>query len=279
MSFGDLSRINTNLQALDSVYSLNKTSKKLGEVQTRLSSGIRINKAEDDAAGFSIASKLNAKITGLTQALANTGDGKSVLQIAEKNLGTILDKLTVMKQKATQAANDTYGTEERTFLQDQVRGFADDIDQIVGQTEFNGRQLLDGNYVAQFQTGAGTTASDSVTADLTGPGFSSAGLGVNALDLSDFTNSQAAIDSIDNAIGTINTTINTIGVTQSSLTAREEILNNAIISNNAAKSRILDTDFAKEQSDSLKLQILQQTNIAALAQANAAPQAVLGFLG
>lgn len=279
MSFGDLSRINTNLQALDSVFSLNKTSKRLGEQQTKLSSGLRINKAEDDAAGFSIATKLNAKLAGLEQALANTGDGKSVLDIAEKNLGTILDKLTVMKQKATQAANDTYSTEERTFLQDQVRGFADDIDQIVDQTEFNGTKLLDGTYQANFQTGAGTDASDTVQADLTDNAYTSAGLGIANLDLSDTANSQAAIDAIDAAIGNINTTVNELGVTQSSLTAREEILNNAIISNNAAKSRILDTDFAKTQSESLKLQILQQTNIAALSQANAAPQAVLGFLG
>lgn len=279
MSFGDLSRINTNLQALDSVFSLNKTSKRLGEQQTKLSSGLRINKAEDDAAGFSIATKLNAKLAGLEQALANTGDGKSVLDIAEKNLVTILDKLTVMKQKATQAANDTYSTEERTFLQDQVRGFADDIDQIVDQTEFNGTKLLDGTYQANFQTGAGTDDSDTVQADLTDNAYTSAGLGVAGLDLSDTANSQLAIDAIDAAIGNINTTVNELGVTQSSLTAREEILNNAIISNNAAKSRILDTDFAKTQSESLKLQILQQTNIAALSQANAAPQAVLGFLG
>lgn len=278
MSFGDLSRINTNLQALDSVYSLNRTSKRLGQEQTKLSSGLRINNAEDDAAGFSIATKLNAKIVGLEQALANTGDGKSVLQIAEKNLGTILEKLTIMKQKATQAANDTYGTAERTFLGDQVQGFADDIDQIVGQTEFNGVALLDGTYAAQFQTGAGTTASDSVNVSIT-QAFSSTGLSVNALNLSDATNSQAAITSIDAAIELVNTTVNSIGVDQASLTAREEILNNAIISNSAAKSRILDTDFAKTQSESLKLQILQQTNIAALSQANAAPQAVLGFLG
>lgn len=278
MSFGDLSRINTNLQALDSVYSLNRTSKRLGMEQTKLSSGLRINKAEDDAAGFSIATKLNAKIVGLEQALANTGDGKSVLDIAEKNLGTILEKLTTMKQKATQAANDTYGAGERTFIQDQVQGFADDIDQIVGQTEFNGVQLLDGTYAAQFQTGAGTTDSDSVNVSIT-QAFTSAGMGVSGLDLSSATNSQNAIDAIDGAIELVNTTVNSIGVDQSSLTAREEILNNAIISNSAAKSRILDTDFAKTQAESLKLQILQQTNISALAQANAAPQAVLGFLG
>jgi len=279
MSFGDLSRINTNLQALDSVYSLNRTSKRLSEQQTKLSTGLRINKAEDDAAGFSIATKLGAKLAGLEQALANAGDGKSVLDIAEKNLATILDKLTTMKQKATQAANDTYGTDERTFIQDQIQGFADDIDKIVAQTEFNDTLLLDGNYNAQFQTGAGTTASDVVTADLTSSAYDSTGLGVAGLTTDNITNAQAAIDAIDGAIGQINTTINDLGVIQSSLTAREEILNNAIISNNAAKSRILDTDFAKTQSESLKLQILQQTNIAALSQANAAPQAVLGFLG
>jgi flagellin len=279
MSFGDLSRINTNLQSLDSVFSLNRTSKRLAEQQTKLSSGLRINKAEDDAAGFSIATKLNAKIVGLDQALANTGDGKSVLDIAEKNLVTIVEKLTVMKQKATQAANDTYGADERKFLGDQVQGYADDINNIVDQTEFNGTKLIDGSYTGvQFQTGAGTADSDTVEVEIA-QAFSAAGLGVDALDLTDTANSQSAIDSIDAAIGIVNTTINQIGVTQSSLTSREEILNNAIISNSAAKSRILDTDFAKTQSESLKLQILQQTNISALAQANAAPQAVLGFLG
>lgn len=280
MSFGDFNRINTNLQSLDAQFSLNKINRDLGQTQLRLSTGLRINRAEDDAAGFSIASKLGSRIAGLEQALQNTGDAKSVLDIAESSFDSIIDILTEMKVKATQAANDTLGEEERGFIQQQVDSLAGELDDIVNQTVFQGTALLDGDYEASFQVGERT--ADVIFVEIetdTGEGFDSGGLGVDGLDVESHEDAQTSMGLIDDALTTVASMVNSLGIYQSQLSIREEILTQAINSNSAAQSRIQDADFAKEQSESIKLQILQQTATSALAQANSAPQAVLGFLG
>ncbi len=289
MSFGDLNRINTNLQSLDAQFSLNKINRDLGQTQLRLSTGLRINRAEDDAAGFSIASKLGARIAGLEQGLQNTGDAKSVLDIAEASFDSIIDILTEMKVKATQAANDTLGTDERGFIQQQIDSLEGELDALVDQTEFQGVSLLDGSYEASFQVGERT--EDVIFVDIQnedGPadGFNAEGLGVVDLSVTEdgdedtaHENAQVAIASIDDALTNVASAVNKLGINQTQLTIREEILSQAINSNSAAQSRIQDADFAAEQSEAIKLQILQQTATSALAQANTAPQAVLGFLG
>lgn len=289
MSFGDLNRINTNLQSLDAQFSLNKINRDLGQTQLRLSTGLRINRAEDDAAGFSIASKLGARIAGLEQGLQNTGDAKSVLDIAEASFDSIIDILTEMKVKATQAANDTLGEDERGFIQQQIDSLEGELDALVDQTEFQGVSLLDGTYEASFQVGERT--ADVIFVDIQnedGPadGFNAEGLGVDDLFVTEdgpedtaHDNAQAAIENIDDALTNVASAVNKLGINQTQLTIREEILSQAINSNSAAQSRIQDADFAAEQSDAIKLQILQQTATSALAQANTAPQAVLGFLG
>lgn len=280
MAFGDFNRINTNVQSLEARFSLDKINKRLGNTQLRLSTGLRINKAEDDAAGFSIAAKLTSRIAGLEQALSNTGDAKSVLDIAEASINSVLDILTTLKTKATQAANDTYGTEERNFIQSQVNSLVSELDSLVQQTVFQGVSLLSGTYNATFQVGERTY--DIINVQLTSGGatsaFTSNGLGVNALSVTSFASAQAAIVSIDTAINLMAGVVNQLGIYQTQLSIREEILTQAINSNSSARSRIRDADFAKEQSENIKLQILQQTAIASLAQSNAAPQAVLGFL-
>ncbi len=317
MSFGDLNRINTNLQSLDAQFSLNQINKRLGETQLRLSTGLKINKAEDDAAGFSISAKLSSRIAGLEQALQNTGDAKSVLDIAEASFNSVIDILTTLKTKATQAANDTYGTEERSFIQQQINSLLGELDSLVAQTEFQGNSLLDGNFQATMQVGERTadTINITITQDQSAAldsaasfaaGFHTVGLGLRtqgaiddldgllaadptsiilsvedtvAGDRTAHVNAQAAMEAIDAAITTVASAVNTLGINQTQLSIREEILTQSINSNNAARSRIQDADFAKEQSDAIKLQILQQTATAALAQANFAPQAVLGFIG
>lgn len=280
MAFADFNRINTNVQSLEARFSLDKINKRLGNTQLRLSTGLRINKAEDDAAGFSIAAKLSSRIAGLEQALQNTGDSKSVLDIAESSLNSILDILTTLKTKATQAANDTYGIVERGFIQSQVNSLVSELDSLIAQTVYQGNALLDGTYNATFQVGERTADTINVQINSGGTnGFDSAGLGVNSLGVTTHANAQAAMLSIDAAISTVATVVNTLGIYQTQLSIREEILTQAINSNFSARSRIRDADFAKEQSENIKLQILQQTAISALAQANAAPQAVLGFLG
>lgn len=283
MAFGDLNRINTNLQSLNAQFSLNKINKRLGETQLRLATGKRINKAEDDAAGFSIAAKLSSRIAGLDQALANTGDAKSVLDIAESSFGSILDILNTIKTKVTQAANGTYGTDERDFIDAQITELRAEIDDLQSSTEFQGTNLLDGNYDSQFQVGERT--SDTITVAINnggaGTGFDSTGLGLTAgaIDVTtSATTANASITAVDDAITAVADAVNQLGIDQTKLSIREETVTQAINSNKAARSRIEDADFAKEQSNAIKLQILQQTAITALAQANAAPQAVLGFV-
>ena len=279
MAFGDLNRINTNLQSLDARFSLDRINKDLGNTQLRLSTGFRINKAEDDSAGFSISTKLGARIAGLEQALANTGDAKSVLDIAEASFNSIIDILTTVKQKATQAANDTLGSDERGFIQSQVDSLVNELDALVAQTVFQGRGLLDGNYDATFQVGERTADTINVAITSGGGGYTSGDLSVDSLSLTSHASAQAAIVAADAALTSVATAVNQLGIYQTQLSIREEILTQSINSNNAARSRIRDADFAREQSESIKLQILQQTAIAALAQANAAPQSVLGFIG
>ena len=143
-SFGDLNRVNTNIQSLDAQLSLNRINRGLAENQLRLSTGLRINRAEDDAAGYSIATKLNSRVEGLTQALQNVGDAKSVLDIAESSFDTIMDNLIEMKGLATQAANDTLGDTEREYIGQQIAALGNDINEIANQTVFQDFQLLNG---------------------------------------------------------------------------------------------------------------------------------------
>ena len=309
-SFGDLNRVNTNIQSLDSQLSLNRINRDLSENQLKLSTGLRINKAEDDAAGYSIATKLNSRVAGLEQAMSNVGDAKSVLDIAESSFDTVMDNLIEMKSLSTQAANDTLGEEERGYIGAQISKLAEDINDVADQTVFQDTALLNGdpaNTGANAFSGTltltfqvGERASDTLEASLEAVNVSElfAGAGTGNISLSTAGGAQGALSfettngttasaddfrsflsSVDSAIGSMNDRVNEIGMTQSSLSTREVTLSQSISANSSAASRIMDADFAKEQSESVRLQILQQTSTSALAQANNGPQSVLGFLG
>jgi len=274
MSFGDLSRVNTNVGSIASRFQLNKVNSELADTQTRLSTGLRINKAEDDSAGFSIASKLRGRITGLEQALSNVGDAKSVLDIAESGINTVMDTLIEMKGLATQAANDTLGATERAFIGDQIAALAQDINTVSDQTSYQGTNLLEGDGVdsaSSAANGTGTTSltfqvgeaqSDTQSVSLSAISANSLFSGIldsgNAIDLkntdsttgatsdakgtlvvtsataSDF---NAFIGTIDTAIDSVSSVVNQIGIDQSSLSTRQENLTAAITSNSSAKSR------------------------------------------
>tara|TARA_Y100001935_G_scaffold217449_1_gene189789 strand:+ start:248848 stop:249699 length:852 start_codon:yes stop_codon:yes gene_type:complete len=283
-----------------------------------MSTGLKINKAEDDAAGYSIATKLKSRVAGLEQSLQNVGDAKSVLDIAESSFDTIMDGLIEMKGLATQAANDTLGDTERGYIGDQIKALGDDINEIANQTVYMDYELLNGSdnsgsLSLTFQVGerAEDVISTSISAVNVGELFASSGATANlgavgtqagggsttgsAITASAANSSgqgsltfastatsadyRSFIGAVDTAIDEMSNRVNDIGITQSSLSVREETLSEAISSNESAKSRIMDTDFAKEQSKSVKLQILQQTATSSLAQANMGPQSVLGFLG
>ncbi len=314
-SFGDLNRVNTNVQSLDSQLSLNRVNRDLANSRERLTTGKQINKAEDNAAGYSIATKLKSRVAGLEQSLQNVGDAKSVLDITESSFDIVMDSLIEMKSLATQAANDTLGDTERGYIGDQIEAIGNDINEIANQTIYQDTELLNGadnsgSVSLTFQTGE--RAEDTITATIAavnvgelfaasgdaslgatttaGGGAASGGaISVTAATASDqgtFTFATTAtaddfnafIADVDTAIDTMATNVNTIGITQSSLSLREDTLSETISATESAKSRIMDTDFAKEQSESVRLQILQQTATSALAQANNGPQSVLGFI-
>jgi flagellin len=328
-SFGDYNRVNTNVTAMDAQLSLNKINRDLGDSRLKLSTGFKINNAEDDAAGFAIATKLKSRVAGLEQALQNVSDAKSVLGVVEGAYGSIMDNLIEMKSLSTQASNDTLSATERTYIAKQINALGKDINDIAASATFNGVSLLaDSDTALTFQVGEGTTDTMAVTlndvdilalfsngvavADLGSASNASAdatvidvttdgdnGVGADTIDgdATDIARGEiefdlnagvvvaAAIDfrsftgHVDTAIGRLNGYMNQVGIDQRSLSGKEVNLTEAITANSAARSRIMDTDFAKEQSNSIRLQILQQTATAALTQANMGPQAVLGFLG
>lgn len=318
-SFGDLNRVNTNVQSFDAQLSLNRVNRDLANSRERLTTGKQINKAEDNAAGYSIATKLKSRVAGLEQSLQNVGDAKSVLDITESSFDIVMDSLIEMKSLATQAANDTLGATERGYIGDQIEAIGTDINEIANQTIFQDTELLNGtdnsgSISLTFQTGeraedtitatisavnvgelfgssatASTDANLGATATAGGGTAGGAAITVSAATAGTqgvFTFSSSAtaadfnafISAVDTAIDTMAGNVNTIGITQSSLSLREDTLSESISATESAKSRILDTDFAKEQSESVRLQILQQTATSALAQANNGPQAVLGFI-
>ena len=278
MAFGDLSRIGGNIKAMQALNSLNVINQELGIRQLRLATGKRINSAEDDAAGFVISKTLQHRGKGLSVALGNVGDAKSMLAIAEGGLDSILDILETMKEKVTQAASDTLGSSERNAIDNELDALTNEIDDIVDQTSFNGISLLSGKQLT-IQTGEAT--SDAMFMTVTAADHDSAALGVidASIDTSSAANASTAFSRVNAAITTVKNSIASIGSYQARLSTKETTLTNAITNTEASRSRIADADFAKEQLEALKLQIMQQTATSALAQANAAPQIVLSLFG
>jgi flagellin len=373
---------------------LNSTNNELGMRQLRLATGSRINRAEDDSAGYTIAKKLQARTRGQAQALSNISDAKSMLTVGEGSLNSVMDILQTMKEKSIQAANDTMGTDERTAIETQMDALYSEIGDIIGNTDFNGQNLFDGS-TKSFQVDAGANdaftfqlasysdagdvvagvsssgqaatvstpvataggqydawtgvnggitiednnytgttsgslyfkkdgtdllvstedsaagfASPLQTVDLTGyaaggalsvqgmtisfddafadladnEGFKidvqaavAAGADTYVGALSTAADAQTAIGNIDAAIANVASELSQLGDAQGRLTLKQDNVESSMTNYEAARSRIEDADFAKEQMEIVKLQILQQTSTAMLAQANTAPQSVLSL--
>lgn len=275
MAFGDITRINTNIASMQSLHEFNKTNADLEMHRLRLASGKRINSASDDPAGYAIATRLESKVRGQAQALANIGDAKSVLTSVENSYDSIKDILLTMKDKATQAANGTLSTEERTSLNNALDSLSGEIDSLLGDAEFNGISVFT-NTAFNFLVGAGTTDTYSVTVGTR----SATALGVSAasLDVASAASAILTMDQIDSAINSVTSFMAEIGSNQLSLSFREASLSQSIINHDAARSRVEDADFAKEQIEVIKLQIMQQTGLAAIQGSLTAPQAVLSLL-
>ncbi len=304
-------RINTNISALNALKSLNDIGNRLSTAQLRLSTGKRINAAADDAAGYSIAKKFNARAEGLGQALNNIGSAKNLVSVAEGHLNNIVDILTQMKTKATQAADDSLGTSERIAIKAELAALATQVNLEVTQATWNSKSLFSGtgssnatagNVLFRFQIGAGNSSTNdllefnllktgNVSLESGNTGFKATQLRIDtpsgATRLSGNTlagsllgssaSAQALMGRIDNAIADVSEALSDIGSVVNRLTYQETSLTLAKINTEAAKSRIEDADMAYEQLEATKLQILQQTASAMLAQANTGPQALLSL--
>jgi len=275
MAFYSGSRINTNVGALNAFNALNAINSKIGVHQLRLASGKRINSAADDPAGYTISAKLKARSRSLSAALNNVGEAKNVLAVAEGGLQNINNILVSMKEKVIQAGNGSYGSTEMNAIVTQLTDMLKEIDDVIAETKFNGTKLLDANFVNKvIQTGA--DGGENITVSLSAA-IDSADFGLNGLTSADLqgSNLTTTLNSLDSAINTVSTELQKIGSLVQRLDVKESTLQVAITNTEAAASRIVDADIAKEQLEMTKLQILKQTAMVQLTQANSAPGNVL----
>lgn len=269
----NLTRIGANIQALQSMNSLNKVNSKMAQHQLRLATGKRINSAGEDPASFQLAKSLESRRRGLSVALDNVSNAQNVLQVAEGGYENVMDILQVVKEKATQAADGTLSSTQRTALNDQVSALVTEIEDIVSETTFNGNALIDGTYSVTYQTGE--KASDTLAVAL--GDSDSAALSINSISLSSQASASAAITAVNTAITTLAGRVQDVGEYMSRLQSKEANLSVSVTNTENVRSTMEDADFAKEQMDVMKLQILQQTAVSSLAQSNSAPQVVLSL--
>jgi flagellin len=273
--------INTNYLSLVAANNLNKSQSALGNAIERLSSGLRINSAKDDAAGQAIANRMTAQVNGLTQAARNANDGISLAQTAEGNLNEINNDLQRIRQLAVQAANGTNTSTDLKSIQTEINQRLSEIQRIADNASFNGKKLLDGTASITLQVGANSTSDNQIvigTSSLRNAGLTGLGLSANQ----DMTTTSAvatgAIVAIDAAISKVDSARSNLGAIQNRLESTINNLNNTNNNLSSARSRIQDADYATEVSNMSKNQILQQAGTAVLAQSNQVPQTVLSLL-
>lgn len=272
-------RINTNVAAINAHRQLLGTEAKLNSSMEKLSSGYRINRASDDAAGLAIANRLRAGVKSLTVASRNVTEGKSLLAVAEGSANQIESILERMKELATQAASANAG-DDVDKLQDEFSTLIEEIDRIADDTNYQGDLLLDGSFAGTFQVGAADSGTRSGSSQLTisiTQGLSSTDLGVNAEDIS--TDADGAIAAIDAAIDDVGTALGSIGAGMNRLDYTYSNLQVQIENFSASESVIRDVDMASEMVTFTKSQILLQAGTAMLAQANMSSQGVLSLFG
>jgi flagellin len=272
--------INTNLASLNAQRNLSSSQSALNTSMQRLSSGLRVNSAKDDAAGLAIAERMNAQVRGMNVAVRNANDAISLSQTAEGAIGKIGDALQRMRELAVQSANGSNNAGDRNNLQTEFAELRSEVARLVDGTRFNGTNLFDGSTATfTFQIGAGTTINDTI--DIAGTNLTTTVRDtVATLDISgvDASGASAAIDAIDLAIDEVTTSRALYGAAQNRF--ETVVMNLQVSAENltAARSRIMDADFAVETANMSRAQILQQAGNAMVAQANTLPQQVLQLL-
>ncbi|MDP7038432.1 MAG: flagellin [Myxococcota bacterium] len=270
----------TNVSSLGAQRNLAKTSNQVAKNVARLSSGMRINKSADDAAGLAITSKMSAHIRGLSQSKRNANDAISLIQTAEGGLNEINSLLTRMRELSVQAATGgTLVTSDRSALNQEFQALESEINRIVEVTKYNGQELLNGAISSgvSFQVGIVNTTNDRVTLSVLSATATTLGTGSQTLGTASA--AQSAITAVDSAISNVATRRNTLGSAQNRLTVTISNLGSIHENLSAANSRIRDVDVAAETADMSRNQILMQAGVSVLSQANQMPGMVLSLLG
>ena len=273
--------VNTNMAAMSAANSLNSTQGNLAETLGRVSSGMRITKAADDAAGAAVAHNLSTEARSGRQAVRNANDGISVIQTAEAATKEVLSILDRLRELAVQSSSETLASTERAYIKTEGDELEEEIERIAQSTQFNGLSLSNGASTAslEVQVGIDATANSRITIELQNLTLGSTGLSISAIDLNTATGARTAITTLDSAIDTVNDARATYGATQNRLDSAISNMSNYVEALSAAASRIEDADYAHETAEMTRMQVMQQAGVAALGQAKGISQSVISLLG
>jgi flagellin len=298
MATSDITRIASNVGALNALNSLNYINDQLSVARTRLATGKRLNEASDDPSGMTLATTFDVRRQGLQTALNGIGDAKNLMATMEGGLKKVQDILVKMRNKALEAKGDTIGTNERAAIQSQLRSFRDEINDIVSQTQWNNTDLLSassgsgsttaktfltgpdaagGTSKFEFAKGTKISKDQGFKADTAALGATGLGLDDTALTISDTDTAATVAGKIEDSLTAVKEGVSQIGSFTARLTFKEEALTVQSTNTEAAYNRIMNADMAQEQVNSSKFAILQQTATAMLAQANTSPQFLLSL--
>lgn len=273
--------INTNQSSLSVQKTLAASNSMMQSSVGKLSSGMRINSAADDAAGLAVSEGLRAQTRGFKQASSNATQGVAMLQTADSAMQTMSDTLIRMRELAVQSASDGLTDTERAYVNTEFSALSTELTRISDVTEYNGQKLLDGTAgtggTLTFQVGTRNSANDRVTIAM--GDMDSTALGVNASAVDTLANAQTAIDDIDSALDTLNTARATTGATMNQLSKSIDNLSSTVENLGVAEGNIRDADIASESANFSRNQVLQQAGVSMLAQANASPQFALRLIG
>ncbi|GAB0055967.1 Flagellin [Candidatus Magnetaquicoccaceae bacterium FCR-1] len=271
--------INTNVASLNAQRNLERSTGALGQTFARLSSGLRINSAKDDAAGLAISNRMTSQIRGLNQAIRNANDGISLAQVAEGALLETGNSLQRIRELAVEAANGTNTPEDRADLQKEVSQLLSEIQRVSEQVQFNNTLILNGNYNSGQQFQIGANANQTITVSIKAATYSALfGTGVS-VNIGTVSGANSALVQITNALNSVSDIRANLGAIQNRFEAVIANLSNVVENMSAARSRILDADIANETATLTRNAILQQAGTAVLAQANQQPQLALQLLG
>ena len=277
--------VRTNVASLSAIHQLNRTQGSLTNSLERISSGLRVNRAADDAAGMSVANRMNSDNTSLSQAMRNTNDGISMIQTAEGGLNELNNILVRMRELSVQASNETYNSTDRSMIATEMTQLKNEYARIVTTANFNRTQLLNSTDTAfNIQVGIQNTANDRIVINLSSLAAAASNVGLKTLFASSIASSgnlsaaQTNITNIDSALNGISTRRSRLGAMQNRLENALSEAANYSQNLSASQSQILDVDYASESANMTRYQIQQQAGVAALAQAKAIPQSVISLL-